>query len=156
KRIFIADSLENGAGYAAKLAEPEIANAIMRRILTDVVPRFEAARHRAQCDASCPDCLRSYDNRQLHSVLDWRLALDLAEIASGVQPDIARWLSAGADAAQYLVTAFGKTGIALETKIVGPLAGVYAPSENRIVVFSHPLWRNEEPFWAQEQSSARD
>jgi DEAD/DEAH box helicase domain-containing protein len=156
RRIFIADSLENGAGYAAKLAEPETANAIMQRILTEVLPRLEGSRHRAQCDASCPDCLRSYDNRQLHSVLDWRLALDLAEIASGVQPDISRWLSAGPDAAQYLVTAFGTAGIALETKMVGQLAGVYAPSEARIVVFSHPLWRKEEPFWTRQQSAARD
>src|SRR5262249_29546899 len=54
RRIFIADSLENGAGYAAKLAEPETANAIMQRILTEILPRLEGSRHRAQCDASCP------------------------------------------------------------------------------------------------------
>jgi DEAD/DEAH box helicase domain-containing protein len=156
RRIFVADSLENGAGYAAKLAEPEIINALMQRILTETLPGFDAARHRSQCDASCPDCLRSYDNRQLHSVLDWRLALDLAEIASGVQPDFNRWLSLGAEAAQYLVTALAPSGIALEAKNVGSLAGVYAPNENRIVIFSHPLWRKEEPFWTREQSVARD
>jgi DEAD/DEAH box helicase domain-containing protein len=156
RRIFVADSLENGAGYAAKLAEPEIANAIMQRILTEILPRFEATRHRGQCDASCPDCLRSYDNRQLHSVLDWRLALDLAEIASGVQPDLARWLSAGPSAAQYLVDTFGTAGVALEAKNVSMLAGVCAPAENRIVIFSHPLWRKEQPFWTREQSSAKD
>jgi DEAD/DEAH box helicase domain-containing protein len=156
RRIFVADSLENGAGYAAKLAEPEIANAIMQRILAEILPRFEAARHRGQCDASCPDCLRSYDNRQLHSVLDWRLALDLAEIASGVEPDFSRWLSAGASAAQYLVETFGTAGVALEAKNVSTLAGVCAPTENRIVIFSHPLWRKEQPFWTREQSSAKD
>lgn len=50
---------------------------VLDDILTNMATKYEAENH-ATCSASCSDCLRSYDNRRLHGVLDWRLALDLA------------------------------------------------------------------------------
>jgi DEAD/DEAH box helicase domain-containing protein len=155
RRIFIADALENGAGYAAKLADPEIVNAIMQRILGEIGPQWQAHKHISQCDSSCPDCLRSYDNRLLHSVLDWRLALDLAEIAAGVAPDVDRWLGMGSQTAEQLAQTFG-TDTLLEVKKLGKLAGVYGANQSRMAIFSHPLWRQEEPFWTLEQRVARE
>lgn len=35
------------------------------------------------CDASCPDCLRSWDHQWIHPYLDWRLALDVAHLLLG-------------------------------------------------------------------------
>ena len=35
--------------------------------------------------------MRSYDNRQLHSVLDWRLALDVVDLALGRPLNIDQW-----------------------------------------------------------------
>jgi len=33
------------------------------------------------CKTSCPDCLRDFSNLPYHSILDWRLGLDLARLA---------------------------------------------------------------------------
>ena len=156
RRIFIADSLENGAGYAARLAHPEIVNAIMQNILTEILPTYEARRHTMQCDASCPDCLRSYDNRQLHSVLDWRLRSISRKLRSGVEPDLTRWLSNAEAAADQLVKNFRNESMHLSVKRVGSLIGVYSSDGGRIVIFSHPLWRKEQPLWTPQQSGARD
>src|SRR3546814_1948076 len=37
--------------------------------------------HACACDTSCPDCLRSYSNLAYHNLLDWRLAIDMANLA---------------------------------------------------------------------------
>ena len=44
---------------------------------------WENPAHARYCTVSCPDCLRSYDNRRLHGALDWRLALDMLDLAAG-------------------------------------------------------------------------
>ena len=83
RRIFIADSLENGAGYARHLGSPEVLRRVVETVVDEIGAKMETPRHDAACDASCPDCLRSYDNRFIHPHLDWRLALDLAQLAKG-------------------------------------------------------------------------
>jgi DEAD/DEAH box helicase domain-containing protein len=156
RSVFVADALENGAGYARRLGQPDIIENVLSRILDQIRPKLEARGHRAQCDASCPDCLRSYDNRQLHSVLDWRLALDLAEIAAGLEPDAERWLGEGPLVADRFVRAFGRTGIRLEARQLGTQSAVVAAERGRAAVLMHPLWRSEEPFWTEEQRRACD
>ena len=37
--------------------------------------------HGVACKTSCHDCMRDYSNLAYHSILDWRLALDLARLA---------------------------------------------------------------------------
>src|SRR5439155_5485049 len=91
RRIFLADALENGAGYSSYLGREKVLRSVIDRILSEMALRFDDPRHSKDCDASCPDCLRSYDNRQLHSVLDWRLALDVAELATGKTLSLSRW-----------------------------------------------------------------
>src|SRR6185369_7580772 len=74
--VFIADSLENGAGYAARLAERFEA-------LLDEADRHanDLPRHGGTpCDSSCHRCLRDYGNRAWHPLLDWRLAVDLLDL----------------------------------------------------------------------------
>ena len=44
---------------------------------------------------SCPDCLRSWDNRRHHSGLDWRLALDMLDLAAGEPLAMQRWMPLG-------------------------------------------------------------
>lgn len=34
-----------------------------------------------ECDSSCYDCLRDYNNQDIHNLLNWRLGLDVAKIA---------------------------------------------------------------------------
>ena len=45
------------------------------------------------CDSSCQNCLRNYSNRGSHSSLDWRLALDMAEISLGIKLNENRWFN---------------------------------------------------------------
>ena len=54
-----------------------------------------ADRHAHACFTSCPDCLRSYSNLAYHGVLDWHLAIDMAELALDPVTDLSlsspRW-----------------------------------------------------------------
>ena len=94
-RVFIADALENVAGYATQLGRPEN----LREGFRGTSSRDLAAQYGAGGASGmlrpCPDGLRSYDNRRLHGALDWRLALDVTDLASGVPLNTSRWLDRG-------------------------------------------------------------
>ncbi len=82
--IFVADSLPNGAGYAAKLGT----NLGGRLLLTNSDNLH--LKSLAPCDSSCQDCIRDYRNWQWHPILDWRLAIDLVDICVGIPVNVAR------------------------------------------------------------------
>jgi len=67
--VFLADRLDNGAGYAHRVGEPELLAAVLDRIVDDLGASFEGGIHGETCDSACPDCLRSCDNRSLHRFL---------------------------------------------------------------------------------------
>jgi ATP-dependent helicase YprA (DUF1998 family) len=75
--IFIADVLDNGAGYAQRLFDRDTFSLILNDIGGPQRAILESALHRDKCTASCYDCLRNYDNMRLHELLDWRLGLEL-------------------------------------------------------------------------------
>ena len=78
--IFMADALENGAGYVFELARVPQFQALMNQILDGgMADRFAAH----SCDSACYLCLKNYGNMRSHSILDWRLALDLANVIAG-------------------------------------------------------------------------
>lgn len=139
EQVFLADALENGAGYSRMASDP----AVLRTWLTSHYER-ERARwsrpfHSDSCDRSCPDCLRNYGNRFSHGLLDWRLALDLAEVALGRTIDTSRWLKGATDPA---VTSFVElarpAGIDL---VVTEVEGLVAIARGeRGIVLGHPLW----------------
>lgn len=88
--IYFVEMLANGAGYANRIASSmEIAKEALIdnldinsskyvRILLD-------EKHASTCDSSCYDCLQDYYNRDIHSMLSWRLGLDLAQIATDLR-----------------------------------------------------------------------
>lgn len=138
--IYIADTLENGAGYASELGRPQRLRAVVAQIADGLGEEWTLPAH-ASCDASCPDCLRSYDNRHLHALLDWRLALDVADLCLGRDLKLERWLGLGEETAIRFAGAFGE---ALGDVHVGEVNGLhYLKSRDRTVLLSHPLWRTE-------------
>lgn len=151
RRIFVADQLENGAGYATELGRAAVLDRVFARIFDEIAPKFEVLPHAAECDASCPDCLRSYDNRRLHAFLDWRLALDVAEVAAGRPLATARWLSDSKRLVEQFAQAFGHEAIVLPG-----LMGALERTTGRMAVFGHPLWRLDEAYWVEEQLDALD
>jgi len=146
--LFLADQLENGAGYCRHLAESP---GLLARILTEMTrPRGALHRrlldpeHAQRCDSSCYDCLRDYYNSDLHSLLDWRLALDLADLAMSVTgvPDLGgpRWNAVTRRAADGLAGLF-PAGVC---RGVGRLLAVSAGGRVKAVL-THPLWSRAHP-----------
>lgn len=151
RRLFVADQLENGAGYATQLGHPDVLGRVFERIFSEVAPKFERERHARECDASCPDCLRSYDNRRLHPFLDWRLALDVAELAAGRSLTADRWLTDAERGVGAFAAAFSVQPVHL-----GQLWGAKEETTGRVAVFGHPLWRRDEAYWVDDQVDSAD
>jgi DEAD/DEAH box helicase domain-containing protein len=149
-RVFISDSLENGAGYSSRLgraAEFEELISFMLGLLTGAdaarsaafFAPFVGSAHEEACASSCYRCLREYGNMAYHPLLDWRLALDMARLAldPDAQVDLAYgyWASLVARVAGRF---FAGLGLA-ETQLGGLPAGVNNVT-NEAVLLTHPLW----------------
>jgi hypothetical protein len=139
--VFISDSLENGAGFAAFLAQPDEFPKLLGDVLgPSVAGKFLATKH-SDCGASCYDCLRSYFNRDLHPILDWRLAVDLASLLSGKGlPDRKDFEMACASELA------GRFGDGWRTARLGDYA--VATDGEMAVAFGHPFLRVG-PDWSQ-------
>ena len=151
--VFLADQLENGAGYAPEIGRPENIKGILEAVLDDLTTRFESEEH-SDCTDACPDCLRSYDNRMLHWAMDWRLALDMAELANGNSPRTGRWLDGSELAAERLLEAYH-----LQSKVTiesfNGVSGMVSPEKSIAVLIGHPLWMHEEAHLNDVQRAAQ-
>lgn len=136
-RVFLADSLDNGAGYAVEIAKPENFMALLRTTRKTLKDMYEADEH-ASCSTSCPDCLRSWDNQRLHGVLDWRLALDMLDLCAGDELYLPRWFGRQTE----LESVTRSIGVDCEVISVGSMnIPVVLFSEEKVgVVIGHPLW----------------
>ncbi|MGI8521549.1 MAG: DUF1998 domain-containing protein [Actinomycetota bacterium] len=154
-RVFLADSLENGAGYAPELGRSENLNQVLKDILGDLANRYEDDDH-GICTESCPDCLRSYDNRWLHGALDWRLALDVASLAAGLPLKLERWLGRVESLASGFVKAY-EAAIPCEVfELESGLQAIVRKDRERAAILGHPLWRREEAYLNEVQAEAYD
>lgn len=84
--VFLADALENGAGYAPWAIEHfqvilEQASALAAAL------ESHSTGDGQPCDSSCYQCLREYGNSPWHGLLDWRLGRDLLLLLRGQQLD---------------------------------------------------------------------
>jgi hypothetical protein len=78
--IYLYDTLTGGAGYS-KLVGENIAE-IFKKAMSDL--------DSCDCDSSCTKCLRTYQNRMSHSILDRHLACQLGKyLRDGAVPEIA-------------------------------------------------------------------
>ena len=77
--LFLADAIENGAGFVTRFAQAQRFSDLLDATRTMIASDWDdPARH--DCEGSCPRCLRDFSNTPYHPVLDWRLAADLLDI----------------------------------------------------------------------------
>ena len=147
--VFIADALENGAGYAVELGSDGNILKVLNRIQNDLKDTWESDAHVAKCQVSCPDCLRSYDNRRLHGYMNWRLGLDLVDLALGKQLDWVRWQKV----AELGLEAFGNFELSdtIKGEWVAGLPTIQNSANKKAIIFGHPLWSIEETNLTPEQ-----
>lgn len=148
ERVFMADRLDNGAGYANRIASAELAR-VLELAATQIASKWEAPEH-VSCDSSCPDCLRSYDNRRLHPFLDWRLGLDMIDLAIGRELPAIRWQGQSETVARNVASAFR-----FESVEIAGLPAIRSPRTNRTVVLGHPLWSTRDHERTAQQLAAQ-
>jgi len=129
---FLADSLDNGAGYCTWLGLPDNLGKLLRSA-TDFADEL-ANDPNHDCDSSCPDCIRDFTNLIFHPLLDWRLGADLLSLLRGEKLNFASWWHAEQAAAKAFAEDFG--GTALE--LAGGAVHAIQPT-GRIVIVRHPL-----------------
>lgn len=151
--IYVADSLDNGAGYAVELGRPENLRAVLEEIGGELAARWQSSAH-VGCDNACPDCLRSWDNRFVHPLLDWRLALDVADLALGRALQTGRWLDLAPEVANGLAEAFAEVADLEVGCSRSGLMTLTPRSASTSVIIGHPLWGVTEGTLAAEQIDA--
>ena len=177
-QAFLADQLENGAGYCRELATAARLDALLRQadvsLAGTIAGKWAGAgddghAHRNECDTSCNRCLRDYNNMPYHGLLDWRLALDMARLAAtGQAPGLDEPWSGLPNPWQQLTGEDGRRDTApvpttlarlgFEVGIpVGQLTGYRSmgPSRKHVIVVRHPLWTDEHPEWRRAAAEAR-
>lgn len=149
-RVFLSDSLENGAGYSTKLGSPQEIEDLLMFILGQLSGP-DAARsrtyhdplvgpeHEGTCSSSCHRCLREFGNMAFHTLLDWRMAFDMVRLAldPGAQIDLNHgyWASLVARSANPFFT-----GLGLQPVQFGTLLGGVDQVQRKAVILVHPLW----------------
>jgi hypothetical protein len=108
--------------------------------------------HGALCRTSCPDCLRDFSNLAYHSILDWRLGLDLARLAldpnAPIDFSVSYWQ--GLDAA-----AAGPYFAAMPGWQQVTFGGLHAGRRgNQVEIVTHPLWSTDPNFAGPQLAAA--
>jgi len=150
--IIINDHLANGAGFTRWIGTRwhELLDSIVRPDSEAITASFISAAHKAECDSSCPDCLRHYRNMNYHGLLDWRLGLSLLRIFDSAaflcgvdgnfsSPELDGWM----DTARNLRDGFVGSFAACSSREFGPLPGLFVGGRN--VIVTHPLWNRQQP-----------
>jgi Lhr-like helicase len=146
-RVFISDTLENGAGYSRYLGQPERCERLLEFMLGVNDDRLYAGlverRHSGECASSCHRCLREFGNMAYHPLLDWRLALDMARLALSVEAQIDFSAPHWTGFAARTVEAYFQ-GMRLEPTILGGLRAGIDNNRRRAMIVVHPLWDQSE------------
>jgi hypothetical protein len=159
-RIFISDSLENGAGYSTHLGTPDNLETLFKFMLgqggsasQEFYNPYVAADHEFECASSCHRCLREYGNMPYHPLLDWRLALDMAQLVLDASTPVdfsASWWEPFVR--RVSVPYFH--GLGLEPTTLGGLLAGISRVTNEAIILTHPLWDHEPSNMKPEVASA--
>lgn len=171
-QAFLCDQLENGAGYSKffantdhfklllEQANPTIATSIASKWTTDQANIIGKLNHREQCDTSCNVCLRDFYNLPYHGLLDWRLALDMAQLARDAQSPIDLttsyyaqtniWQKLDSPPQARITQLMTQLHYTLDTdNFAGLRAFIRQKSNPSIVLEHHPLWSAQHPTIVQ-------
>jgi len=176
-QAFLSDELENGAGYCRALAEPERLDALLAQGQPTTVDSVAAqwmdretgvgrfAPHGQECDTSCNRCLRDFHNLAYHGLLDWRLAIDTARLATSANAviDLASpwgessnpWSRLTEEPTAPIPAMFARLGYGPPVRF-GTLTGYVhqTPSRRQVAIVRHPLWENDHPNWQLAHATA--
>jgi DEAD/DEAH box helicase domain-containing protein len=154
EHLFLADALENGAGYARRLYDKNRMRGLLRDYYDSVRETWESSRH-SDCDLSCPDCLRNYGNRMTHHLLDWRLALDMAEVILQLDLNKDRWLGKADHVADTFSALCRASEMDVNPEQAAPLSAVVLGG-SRALILCHPLWHVREGLATPHQVEAKE
>jgi DEAD/DEAH box helicase domain-containing protein len=145
--IFIVEQMENGAGYCNYINGEKEINISKQAYITPLIENgsiyknLNSEGHR--CDNSCYDCLHDYQNQQYHSILNWRIGLDLARVASSSSESFDfnqdYWFTFLETTAEIVAKKLNGTKVKFENTYL--ITGV----KNTILI-SHPLWSERHIF----------
>jgi len=159
-RIFISDSLENGAGYSTHLGDPARFEELLQFMLGLLGPRsqdfydpYVDQKHEGECASSCHRCLREYGNMAHHPLLDWRLALDMARLALNPAAPIDLTNSYWAPLVSRVANPYFQ-GLNLSPNVIGGLPAGVNSATSEAVILTHPLWDHDDANLRPELASA--
>ncbi len=153
-RVFIADALDNGAGYALELGQPGNLEKLLIAIRDDTGTKLRSEPHDSACTSSCPGCLRNYENRFHHWALDWRLGLDVVDLALGGTLDLSVWQERATELLRGFEQSFEKFGNLSHGIFDGVPVILNNEGSGSAVVLGHPLWRHDALHWTSGVQSA--
>lgn len=82
KEIFLADTLENGAGITKYLARDDVFEKFIREYyFENNIVSLKEFYDKHDCDTACYDCIADYDNKFEFGLLNWRLGLDMLNLS---------------------------------------------------------------------------
>jgi Domain of unknown function (DUF1998) len=128
--LFLADAIENGAGFVTHLADRQRFSALLADTRAMIGEWEDPAQH--SCEGSCPRCLRDWSNSMYHPILDWRLAADTLEVLLDGQTSRDRWSAVRDAAIRGVHRELGWSVIDSSERPVMDAAG-------KLVVLLHPL-----------------
>lgn len=155
-QVFLSDSLENGAGYSSYFGTPQRTDALLQYVTgqssQDFYGPYVRAFHSDDCLTSCPDCLRDFNNLPYHSILDWRLGMDLARLAldanAPIDFSVSYWQGLDVRAADAYFSALPGWQ---RVQFAGLEGG---RRNNRITLITHALWRGDQTNPGPQLASA--
>lgn len=139
-RVYLADAAANGAGYAEEFGREDNLRTLLGATRADLSREYTRRRHQSRCTSLCPDCLQGWDNQRLHGALNWRLALDMLDLAAGEELDPGRWFGQVDDLGVLLDGYLGPRSQSSVTESRGDLGIPVVRNGGYALVVSHPLW----------------
>lgn len=144
-RVFIADTLDNGAGYSVEIAKQHNLSTLLQDTRNVLSERWASPEH-LLCSSSCPDCLRAWDNQRIHGALDWRLALDMLDLSAGDTLNFTRWAGLSDRLANGLkLLTNDAVGVSIDDTTGFPVLTI-PKGKKPVVAVGHPLWERGNTF----------